>query len=83
MLRALLACLAVLAAPGSGLAWAEPTVDGIVVIVSDDHRSDLLGAAGHPIVHTPHLDRLARRVLDVPMRGSWRAAAALVAAGIV
>ena len=59
MLRTLLACLAVLAVPGSGLAWAESTVDGIVVIVSDDHRSDLLGAAGHPIVQTPNLDRLA------------------------
>ena len=31
----------------------------IVVIVSDDHRGDVLGCAGHPIVRTPHLDRLA------------------------
>lgn len=31
----------------------------IVVIVSDDHRADVLGCAGHPIAITPTLDRLA------------------------
>lgn len=31
----------------------------VVVIVSDDHRADVLGCAGHPIVRTPNLDRLA------------------------
>ncbi|MEC8320755.1 MAG: sulfatase-like hydrolase/transferase [Planctomycetota bacterium] len=59
MLRTLLAGLVVLAASASGLAAAGTTIDGIVVIVSDDHRSDLLGAAGHPVVQTPNLDRLA------------------------
>lgn len=33
----------------------------IVVIVSDDHRADILGCAGHPIVRTPNLDALAAR----------------------
>ena len=33
----------------------------IVLIVADDHRHDLLSAAGHPTVQTPNLDRLAQR----------------------
>ena len=32
-----------------------------LVIISDEHRKDALGCAGHPLVHTPHLDRLATR----------------------
>lgn len=31
----------------------------IIYILSDDHRAELLGAMGHPVVQTPHLDRLA------------------------
>ncbi len=31
----------------------------IVFFLSDDHRADVLGCAGHPIVKTPHLDKLA------------------------
>ncbi|AYY11819.1 DUF4976 domain-containing protein [Actinobacteria bacterium YIM 96077] len=31
----------------------------IVWLFSDQHRADVLGAAGHPVVRTPHLDRLA------------------------
>jgi arylsulfatase len=31
----------------------------IVVILSDQHRADVIGAAGHPVVRTPNLDRLA------------------------
>jgi choline-sulfatase len=31
----------------------------ILLIVSDQHRADAMGCAGHPIVRTPHLDRLA------------------------
>lgn len=31
----------------------------IVWLFSDQHRAEVFGAAGHPIVHTPHLDRLA------------------------
>jgi arylsulfatase A-like enzyme len=32
----------------------------IVVIVADDLRADALGCMGHPIVQTPHIDRLAQ-----------------------
>jgi len=31
----------------------------VLVLVSDDQRWDSLGAAGNPVVHTPHLDRMA------------------------
>lgn len=31
----------------------------IVVILTDDHRADYLGCAGHPILKTPHIDQLA------------------------
>lgn len=31
----------------------------VVVLVSDDHRWDSLGAAGNGVIHTPHLDELA------------------------
>jgi len=31
----------------------------ILILMSDQHRPDALGAAGHPVVQTPHLDRLA------------------------
>lgn len=33
----------------------------ILFIIADDHRHDALGAAGHPVVRTPHLDALAQR----------------------
>ena len=31
----------------------------ILVIITDDQRWDALGCAGNPIIHTPHMDRLA------------------------
>ena len=31
----------------------------ILILMSDEHRRDAMGCAGHPIVKTPHLDRLA------------------------
>jgi len=37
----------------------EPT--NLLFILSDQHRPDFLGCAGHPTVQTPHLDRLAAR----------------------
>ncbi len=30
----------------------------IVFIYSDQHRCDAVGCAGHPVIKTPHLDRL-------------------------
>ena len=32
----------------------------VILITTDQHRWDCLGIAGHPVVQTPHLDRLAR-----------------------
>ena len=32
----------------------------IILVLTDDHRVDALGFFGHPILETPHLDRLAR-----------------------
>ena len=31
----------------------------LVIIMSDQHNKRAMGCAGHPLVHTPHLDRLA------------------------
>ena len=38
---------------------AQDTKPNVVVIITDDQRWDALGAAGHPWLKTPHLDRLA------------------------
>ena len=32
-----------------------------LIIISDEHRRDAMGCAGHPIVKTPNLDALAAR----------------------
>ena len=37
------------------------SVRNVLFILSDQHRGDYLGAAGHPCVQTPNLDRLAAR----------------------
>ncbi len=31
----------------------------VIYILGDDHRADYLNSVGHPVVRTPHLDRLA------------------------
>ncbi len=33
----------------------------LLFLLSDDHRNDFLGCAGHPVLRTPHLDRLSRQ----------------------
>ena len=38
----------------------------IVVIISDDHRYDCIGAAGNPHVKTPHIDELAKSGIYYP-----------------
>jgi arylsulfatase A-like enzyme len=48
-----------LAAPSYPLAKAD-TRPNIIFFLSDDHRWDRLGCAGHPFLKTPTLDRLAR-----------------------
>ena len=37
----------------------DPKPPNIILFVSDDHRADVLGCAGHAIVQTPNIDRLA------------------------
>ncbi|MFO0363145.1 MAG: sulfatase-like hydrolase/transferase, partial [Acidobacteriota bacterium] len=49
-------------AAASAPALAQPPAPrrrNLVFILSDDHRYDALGCAGHPWLQTPHLDRLA------------------------
>lgn len=38
---------------------AEDRRPNIILIMSDDHRADLMGCAGNPFIQTPNLDRLA------------------------
>src|SRR3954465_12109682 len=38
---------------------AEPARPNILILLADDWRHDTLGCAGHPVVKTPNLDRLA------------------------
>ena len=37
----------------------SPDRPNIIYILGDDHRADYLGVAGHPVLKTPELDRLA------------------------
>ena len=39
----------------------ETRADNLLIIISDEHRKDAMGCAGHPIVKTPNLDALAAR----------------------
>lgn len=55
LLMALLAALAACQRPVS-----EETRPNIIFMLTDDQRADALGIAGHPILETPNLDRLAR-----------------------
>ena len=43
----------------ASLRAAEPKAFNILVLYADDWRHDTLGVAGHPVVKTPNLDRLA------------------------
>ena len=56
MSAALLVWLAVLCPPPVQEAQPRPNV---LFLISDDQTYDTLGAAGHPLVDTPHLDSLA------------------------
>jgi len=51
---AIVAAAPALAAPGPA-----PKRPHILLLVADQYRGDCLGAAGHPCVRTPNLDRLA------------------------
>ena len=43
----------------TSLRGAEPSRPNIVVLIADDLRADCLSCAGHPLLQTPHIDRLA------------------------
>lgn len=60
MLRSLLLAF-VLILPFAAQAAAPGDKPNIIFLLSDDHRADVLGCAGHPIVKTPHLDKLASK----------------------
>ncbi len=53
---------ALLSAPLAALHAADAAKEqpNIVFILADDQRCDELGCAGHPLIKTPNLDRLAR-----------------------
>lgn len=40
---------------------SNPNRRNVVVVMSDEHDPRIMGCAGHPVVHTPHLDALAAR----------------------
>ena len=40
---------------------ADTTQPNILVIFTDDQRADTIGALGNPHIHTPNLDKLAKR----------------------
>jgi N-acetylglucosamine-6-sulfatase len=54
-----LAVTALLSAVGVSRS-AEPAPPNLLIIVTDDQRYDLLGCAGHPVLKTPNIDRLAK-----------------------
>ena len=39
---------------------AQSDRPNILLLMTDQHRGDALGAAGNPVIHTPNLDRLAQ-----------------------
>lgn len=57
--RHLLCCFLSLFAAASTAASAETKRPNILFFFADDQRFDTLGCAGHPIVKTPTIDRLA------------------------
>jgi len=60
-MRLLVAALAIIVV---GSAQAENAKPNIVFVLSDDHRHDALGIAGHPLLKTPHIDRIGKE-------GAW------------
>jgi arylsulfatase A-like enzyme len=60
---ALAAAGASLARPAQAAAAGGPRPPNFLFILSDNHRWDAWGGAGHPFVRTPALDRLAREGL--------------------
>jgi hypothetical protein len=44
----------------------EAAPRNIIFILTDDHRFDAMGFAGHPFLETPHLDSIARNGVYLP-----------------
>lgn len=58
--REFLAAAAMAPLAGAAGARIEPRTPNFVFILTDDHRWDAMSCAGHPIVFTPNIDRIAR-----------------------
>ena len=58
----IVALLAVLPITGTSPVFANggKTKPNIIFFLADDHRYDVMGCAGHPIIKTPTLDKLAK-----------------------
>lgn len=56
-----LALLAMLPPPAALDAAEKPGKPNLVFLLADDLRPDCLGVLGHPIVKTPHLDKLCQQ----------------------
>lgn len=44
---------------GTGMSFADADRPNVIFFLSDDHRADFLSCAGHPVLKTPNLDKLA------------------------
>jgi arylsulfatase A-like enzyme len=56
----------VIVSAGTSSATAEPSRPNILFLFADDQRADALGAFGHPVLKTPHLDSLVARGFVFP-----------------
>ncbi|MFM7783067.1 MAG: sulfatase-like hydrolase/transferase, partial [Gammaproteobacteria bacterium] len=59
-LRCMFLLIALLGLCGPGLAAQDTAPPNILVVLVDDMRWDEFGAAGHPVLETPSIDRLAQ-----------------------
>lgn len=60
MRRASIGVGAAAAGPGGGRLLAVEKRPNIVFLLTDDQRWDMMGSSGHPIIHTPNMDRMAK-----------------------
>jgi uncharacterized sulfatase len=65
-MKKLLTALALLISASAPSFSAETERPNVILIISDDHGFDDYGFMGHPIIKTPHLDRMAAESLLYP-----------------
>lgn len=65
-MKKLLTALALLISASAPSFSAETERPNVILIISDDHGFDDYGFMGHPIIKTPHLDRMASESLLYP-----------------